>query len=325
MRNGKLDFFKGLLIWSVVLGHTLNALCPAENVLHLFLRTFDLPMFMYISGYLLKGSLVRHDWKQLILNKFTNIVVPALIWMCISLLFGDKCFYYFLWAVFASSLIVCICEKFFTMPWMSCLLVCLAAITFHIIPFNVINISFLYPFFIIGYYSKNIAQIGWEKGLVSFLMFVLLFIFVWQPDFSIWKSGGYVLRNSEYMLKVVALRLIIGMAGIYTIAFLFGSLYDRCEKLSLINMFVGIGKETLSIYLLQHVIVEILLSRIVKDSGLSMLLANNSLLVGYVLSPLVSLILLFLMYSVILLIQKIKYAKWLFGFRIALPSNNIVR
>ena len=325
MRDGKLDFFKGLLIWSVVLGHTLNALTPAENVLHSLLRTFDLPMFMYISGYLLRGSIARYDWRQLILNKFTNIVVPALIWMCISLLFGDKCFYYFLWAVFVSSLIVCICEKISSKHIMSCIFVCLAAIIFHLIPINIINISFLYPFFIFGYYSKNIAQIGWKTGWVSFLIFVSLFVSVWQSDYSIWKSGGYVLHNSEYMLKVVALRLIIGMAGIYTVAFLGGKLYDRYKTLSLINLFVKIGKETLSIYLLQHIIVEILLNRAVNGSTLSMLFADNSLLAGYVLSPMVSLILLFLMYGVILLIQKSKYTKWLFGFRVTLPSNISVR
>jgi len=325
MRDGKLDFYKGLLIWSVVLGHTLNALTPAENVLHSLLRTFDLPMFMYISGYLLRGSIARHDWKQLILNKFTNIVVPALIWMCISLLFGDKCFYYFLWAVFVSSLIVCICEKISSTPIMSCMLVCLAAIIFHLIPLNIINISFLYPFFIIGYYSKNIAQIGWKTGWVSFLIFVSLFVSVWQSDYSIWKSGGYVLRNSEYMLKVVILRLIIGMAGIYTVTYFGGWLYDQCKRLKLVNQFVGIGKETLSIYLLQHIIVEILMNRAVNNSELSTFLADNSLFAGYILSPIVSFLLLFLMYGVILLIQKTKYTKWVFGFRVAIPSKLIVK
>ncbi|MBR1520090.1 MAG: acyltransferase family protein [Bacteroidaceae bacterium] len=118
MRDGKLDFFKGLLIWSVVLGHTLNALCPIENSLHILLRTFDLPMFMYISGFLLRGSLARHHWKQLVANKVTNIVVPAVIWMLISLLFGDHCMYYFLWAVFVSSIIVCVCEKICVKSWM---------------------------------------------------------------------------------------------------------------------------------------------------------------------------------------------------------------
>jgi len=83
MRDGKLDFFKGLLIWSVVLGHTLNVLCPTEKSLHMLLRTFDLPMFMYISGFLLRGSLARHHWKQLVVNKVTNIIIPAIVWMLI--------------------------------------------------------------------------------------------------------------------------------------------------------------------------------------------------------------------------------------------------
>ena len=138
-------------------------------------------------------------------------------------------------------------------------------------------------------------------------------------------SGGYILQNSGYMLKVIILRLIIGMVGIYTVIYFGGGLYDQCERLKLVNQFVGIGKETLSIYLLQHIIVEILMNRAVKNSDISTFLADNSLLAGYILSPIVSLLLLFLMYGVILLIQKTKYTKWLFGFRVTLPSSVIVR
>lgn len=321
MRDGKLDFFKGFLIWSVVLGHTLNALTPTENTLHSVLRTFDLPMFMYISGFLLKGSIARHDWRQLILNKFTNIIVPALIWMCISLMFGDRCMYYFLWAVFFSSLIVCVCEKICPKSWMCVALVCLAAVVFHLIPNNIVNMSFLFPFFLFGYFTKNIVQVGWKKGWISMLVFVLLFVFVWKSDYSIWNSGGYILRNTEFILEAIIVRLAIGIAGIIFATYLFGSLYDKFKEHTLTRLFVGIGKETLSLYLLQHIIVEILLLRSVGWMALNGYLADNSLFAGYVLSPIISLLLLFLMYGVVTLIQKSEYTKWVFGFRIVLSSK----
>lgn len=109
-RDGKLDFFKGLLIWSVVLGHSLNALCPG-TVLHTVIRAFDLPMFMYISGYLMRGSIGRYDWKQLVMNKVTTIAFPAVVWIAVSFMLSDIHSYYFLWAVFISSVVVCLNEK----------------------------------------------------------------------------------------------------------------------------------------------------------------------------------------------------------------------
>lgn len=321
MRDTKLDFFKGLLIWSVILGHCLNVFCPKENFLHVVLRTFDLPMFMYISGFLLKGSIARHEWKQLLLNKFTHIIIPALVWMCISLLFGDHCMYYFLWAVFISSLIVCVCEKVSTKPWINVGIMVLLAVFFHIIPKNIINISFLFPFFLFGYCSKNIAGVGWKKGVSALALFIFLCVFVWQPQFTIWKSGGYILQNTGYMIKVVLLRLVIGMGGIYAVIFVMGKVYDLYGKKIIMSLFSNIGKETLSLYLLQHIVVELGLLWLIHQMKIQHLLTNYHVLFGYVIAPLVSLILLLIMYQIVSLMQKYNYTKWMFGFKINLNKK----
>lgn len=321
MRDGKLDYFKGFLIWSVVLGHCLNVFCPKENTLHMILRTFDLPMFMYISGFLLNGSIARHDWRQLILNKVTNIVVPAIVWMVISLLFGDKCAYYFLWAVFVSSVIVCICKRISTKPWIGGGIMVFVAVLFHLIPTNIINISFLFPFFLFGYYSKNIACVGWKKGLVALSLFILLFLFAWNPKYTIWNSGGYVLQNTEFMIRAILTRLAIGLSGIYAATFIWGTLYDLCKKKNITNTFIGIGRETLSLYLLQHIVVEIGLLWFVNYLGISHLLIDREVIFGYVIAPIVSIILLLAMYQTVTLMQKYRSTKWMFGFRINLSKK----
>ena len=53
-RNAKWDFYRGLLIWGVVIGHTITALKSGDSSyvwLHTFLRMYDMPMFAFISGY----------------------------------------------------------------------------------------------------------------------------------------------------------------------------------------------------------------------------------------------------------------------------------
>ncbi|MBR1520089.1 MAG: hypothetical protein IJ635_02505 [Bacteroidaceae bacterium] len=179
------------------------------------------------------------------------------------------------------------------------------------------NISFLFPFFLFGYYTKNISQIGWKRGLLSMSFFVLLLVCVWHPQYSIWNSGGYILQNTEYMIKVVLLRLMIGMAGIYTTIFVMGRFYDKYKGLSILNLFVGIGKETLSIYLLQHIVVEIGFLRLARSLYTHDFLTENHLMLGYVVAPVVSFILLYVMYKVICIVQKHKSVKWLFGFKLS--------
>ena len=147
--------------------------------------------------------------------------------------------------------------------------------------------------------------------------FVLLLVCVWHPQYSIWNSGGYILQNTEYMIKVVLLRLMIGMAGIYTTIFVMGRFYDKYKGLSILNLFVGIGKETLSIYLLQHIVVEIGFLRLARSLYTHDFLTENHLMLGYVVAPVVSFILLYVMYKVICIVQKHKSVKWLFGFKLS--------
>ena len=321
MRDGKLDFYKGLLIWSVVLGHCVNVFCPNDHILHVILRTFDLPMFMYISGFLLKGSIARYDWKHLTVNKITHIVFPAIIWSGISfVVFQDRCFYYFLWAVFISSVIICLINAFFKKLWQVMTLLLIVAVVFHLIPKNIVNISFLYPFFLIGYYSDNISKVNWGKGVVSLGIFTCLLVFVWNPCYSIWNTGGFILCSPGFMLKAVLLRLLIGMAGIYTTVFIFGYLYEISKNSALISLFEGIGKETLSLYLLQHLIVEICLLRVVESVGIGDFLIDNQNVIGFIGVPLVSLVILIIMYSIVKMLNRYRYTKWLFGFRVKLSK-----
>lgn len=317
MRDERLDFYKGFLIWSVVLGHCLNVCCPREDTLHLLLRTFDLPMFMYISGFLLRGSIRRYRGKQLICNKVTGVIFPALVWAVVSLLFGNRCFYYFLWAVFFSVTIVCVCEQHLGKSWAWAGMV-LMVVGLHLVPYNVVNLSFLFPFFLTGYYSKNIAEIGWSKGAASIIVYIVLFLFLWRPEYTIWNSGGYLLWHTSYIIQVIVLRFAIGIVGIYSAILIWSRLYVVIKDSLFTRMMSVIGKETLGIYLLQHIIVEILLLRLVMKLGLWSVQDGNQAVVGYLLTPILSLLLLSVMYIIVRWLKQYNQTKWIFGFRYTL-------
>ena len=316
MRDGRLDFLKGLVIWSVVMGHTINALCNETNGLHTMLRTFDLPMFMYISGFLLKGSMKRHGWRQLLMNKVTMLLVPALVWAGISMLLGDRCFYYFLWAVFFCCAIVCCVHTCCRKVQVERVVLIGFALLLHVVPVNVVNMSFLFPFFLLGYMSRRIVPVRWIWGVAALVVFVVQLMGVWRPEYSIWNSGGYVLSDTAYMIPVVLLRLGIGVAGIYAVSFLMGIIYDKLNGAVSVRFFERVGKETLAIYVIQHVVVEIGLQRLAGMEGVSGVLAKHPWVMGYMAAPLVSLVLLLAMYELALLLKKSAYSKWVFGVKL---------
>ena len=194
----------------------------------------------------------------------------------------------------------------------------IVAVVFHLIPKNIINISYLYPFFLFGYYSKNIACVGWKRGFGALALFALLFVFIWRPEYKIWRSGGYVLHNTVFMIRVVLIRFMIGVLGIYAATFILGKFYDLYKNKFITNWFVGIGKETLSLYLLQHIVVEIGLMRFVHYMNINHLLTGHQVLFGYIVAPVVSLLLLVAMYNIVSVMQKHEITRWMFGFRINL-------
>lgn len=192
---------------------------------------------------------------------------------------------------------------------------------FHLIPKNIVNISFLYPFFIIGYFSKTISHVGWKTGVLSIFVFLSLICYVWQPDYTVWKTGGYILQNTKFMLFVVVLRLVLAMAGIYSVIFILGYAYDKSKNSTLIVLFSKIGQQTLAIYLMQHIIVEIGLPIVIHGLDISDTLKINDVVSGYLFTPIISFILLYLMYRLTVLMGLSKYTKWLFGFNVVLSRN----
>lgn len=60
-RDTTVDFIKGMLILGVVYCHLIHILISPRQLiwLHSVLRTFDIAVFMILSGYFLRKSLAR--------------------------------------------------------------------------------------------------------------------------------------------------------------------------------------------------------------------------------------------------------------------------
>ncbi|MDZ4168484.1 MAG: acyltransferase [Coriobacteriia bacterium] len=81
------DALKGFAISCVVLGHVLlrSVPEPADNALYLLLSAFEMPLFMFLSGFVLPGR-VRGPRPQWVWRRAVRLMVPFLAWHAIFFL-----------------------------------------------------------------------------------------------------------------------------------------------------------------------------------------------------------------------------------------------
>ena len=88
-RDAYLDLVKGIAIIAVVLGHCIQfgsgvAFMQEEgyfyNDIFRFIYSWHMPLFMLVSGYLFSFSIKRHEWKELLKSRFTQLLIPMLSW-----------------------------------------------------------------------------------------------------------------------------------------------------------------------------------------------------------------------------------------------------
>ena len=158
VRDSTVDFAKGVLMWCVVYGHSVDALCgglPHSPVwLHSFVRTFDLPFFMLISGCFLRRSIERKSLRRVVLDRLTMLFIPIVAWTLLRGHFNVfSGMYYFLWAVLASSMI-CVAARYLVSfcnsriskaMELSLLIVAMLSLYIVKIPWNMF---YLFPFFV---------------------------------------------------------------------------------------------------------------------------------------------------------------------------------
>jgi len=81
------DALKGFAISCVVLGHVLlrNVANPPDNVIYLLLTAFEMPLFMFLSGYILPGR-VRGPLSLWVWRRAVRLLVPFFAWHAIFFL-----------------------------------------------------------------------------------------------------------------------------------------------------------------------------------------------------------------------------------------------
>lgn len=317
-RNELFDFYKGLLMFGVIWGHFILHLLVGENNdinIHWILRTYDMPMFMLISGYFFSKSCDKYCLKELLVNKLTTIAIPCVIW---SLLYSYgksvDCFY-FLTAILISSISMAFIHKVVKQKTIKGILITLLCIFFHFINLPLWNLAYLFPFFVLGYYNYGFHCS--MNRLYVVLAFITSLCF-WNTEYTVWNSGS-CLTSNYMMIPIVIFRNLIAILGGYSFIFLSTILFNTINKNSFpFKTIILAGKESLLLYILQCFpfrVCENIMYKIVDYLGFNPISFNKQFF-GYVIAPISSFFLMAILLYMISLMKKNKYTYLLCGPKI---------
>ena len=326
MRDKRADFIKGMLMCCVIYGHTINALLggtPHSPIwLHVFVRTFDMPFFMILSGYFLKRSLEKRSAMDVALNRLSMIVVPIAIWTLLRGHINIFTMYYFLWAVMVSGVICIIIRKVSSFLPSQCVklveFILYAIVTILLYMVKVPwNMFYLFPFFVFGYFIQDTRfKLEWKAGA---FLFVVALCF-WQATYTPWRTGAFAWKDDSWAIAIYAYRFALAIVGVYVMSGVFDLIREHLTEMSfIVRTITECGSETLALYILQSIAVERILGRgcdIAWKHYPVVLSQGCANLIGYVIAPILSFVSIVGLLFVIRFMKRTFVLRYAFGFKI---------
>lgn len=339
-RNNFFDFVKAAAIIIVVFGHCiqygsgkdfLNNCDFFDNPVFIFIYSFHMPLFMLISGYLFAFSANRRSIRDNMKKKIVSLIVPIIAWVALyqigaiasdiyhsnsihlfgiikAYILGVIQQFWFLWAIFWSSLAVLVVRKYLRdsmIAYMCIALICL------FIP-NKLNIqmySFMFPYFVLGYkYNFYQTKLVFKEATkarlficVSILFFVLLLLY--NRDSYIYTTGYYILNGNTFnQLYIDFYRFCIGLIGSCFFLLLLKKVYSFAKDSNWLQSLLYIGQKTMGIYIIQGYFISYILVR----------LSKNLQSINYGITVIESIVIIILCLSLIYVLQKNKITNRLF-------------
>lgn len=296
-RSAFLDVLKAVAITLVLVGHAMQfgsgMHCYIysdffDNVVFKVIYSFHMPLFMLISGYLFRMSVQRHSFRENLVSRFTSLIVPIMLWSIvpyvIRIVSGDErgvflivrayfttCLgnFWFLWAVFYSSLIVLAVNRFCHDNIV--VYIVLAVIMLLIPDLSRLQLyKFMYGYFIVGYmwangrHRVNPANPG--RLVAAFMVMCVIYAGLFRlygRDCYIYTTGFSLLgKDMSIQLAIDIYRFVIGIVGSSVVILSAAILAYIFKHVNIVGAACGklveivgyVGKNTLGIYLVSTLI-----------------------------------------------------------------------
>lgn len=311
------DLAKFIAILAVLWGHCIQYLQPGvcyENRVYQIIYSFHMPLFMMISGYF-SVRVMDRPFLEHLKAKSIQLLLPGISYaviICILMKYSTwggvfETLTDSLW--FLKSAFVCffsywICTR--TQKFMPLALVVTLVGSQFAFKYQ---LGLMYPCFVFGTLLANnwnrISANSLNWCIATFLIFIVMLL-SWDQRFWLFPPGGvYPIKNIDQLITFyprLGYRLIIGMVGSLFIITLCDVSFMHFKNTSILRKMAEMGKETLGIYLIQTIVIEILLWRWLRFDQIGFWISS------LVLAPIVSFAVL---YVALLSIKILRRNRWL--------------
>ncbi|WP_416823326.1 acyltransferase family protein [Dysgonomonas sp.] len=270
-RNTYMDLVKAILIYLVILGHSIQLIgykstAPFwDDSLFKAIYSFHMQLFIAISGYFTYFSLAKKSILNFLKDRFCNTFIPMLAWCVLAFLVQSLIFktfsftdlfsvielnYWFIWALLLFSFITCYAKKlkvdniYF---WLISIPIVIS------IPFDMFWypwIKSIYSYFVIGYL---VAKVDLSTIIIKLKKYNTLIFSASIICFIIYPQNAflYITPSSIFEIKISAFRFITGcLCSISFLLFVY-FIYTKLLKQNINSLLLDIGSKTLSLYLVQ--------------------------------------------------------------------------
>lgn len=296
-RNMTADFIKGFLILCVMYGHSvsmvnnLRGISWIDSPVNVFVTSFEMPLFILISGYFLAFSLKNRSFGSVLWKRILAIGIPLAIWEGIpaamdffqtlstqgfqirSLLrVAYQCVFpgklWFLVAYLICSIIVICVEWGCSLLKNQKLSIAVSLILYtgiclglQFVPYSLSSAQYLLPFFVIGFMlakyklpsNKYITVCTWVLAALFFLLYPF-----YKPENSFYLNLYMTFGNIRAQLPFFLHRFILALCACCGIYGLSDLLCRHTPGGWLTKSFSRLGTVTMELYILSMYIQELL-------------------------------------------------------------------
>lgn len=289
-RHVEFDLIKGYAMLLIIWGHVTNALFAGEVVYYfpakLIGATFVMPIFMWVSGFLACYSLQKRTFVQYIGVRCKRVAVPCVVWNLLtgiglnlaklvlhrgpmsSISLGG---YWFLWALIICDIALAVQVKFCKHHVQIVLASMAICILLVFLPTERWYLAWVYPFFVLGYFSpciiQRFKQHFWTVWILAVAIYILILPF-FQDEFLVYYSGSSIWQDRGILeqIGIDLYRFVIGLLGCIVMYGLCKMVIDNIGVHNpLIRIVIRLGEHSMGLYVIHTFIVAYILTAVVHN------------------------------------------------------------